>query len=168
MPEFDFGAPEIEPNELASRLVETLRTKPAYGISANQCGIKARMFVMGAGEEYVAFFNPRIVSTEGETHMAESCVTFPLLNLHITRPATIHVEYQDWMGTPRTATYNGISARIFQHQLDLLNGVLYTERVKPLALQMAVKKVKKVAQQFHRMNQNMMKQKNGKKHPGHR
>lgn len=140
IPEFDFGAPEIEPIELASRLVETTKLHSGYGLSANQCGIKARVFVMGAGDEYVAFFNPKITAIRGSAHIVESCLSFPLLGLKITRPAEIQVEYQDFNGTPRKATYVGLSARFFQHQLDLLNGIVYTIRTKPLALKMGFKK----------------------------
>lgn len=138
--EFDFGAPEIEPIELASRMVETCKLHNGYGLSANQCGVKARVFVMGAGDEYVAFFNPKITAIRGEAHIIESCLSFPLLGLKITRPAEVQVEYQDFNGTPRKATYVGLSARFFQHQLDLLNGIVYTVRTKPLALQMGYKK----------------------------
>jgi peptide deformylase len=140
MPEFDFGAPEINPIELASRLVETCKLHKGYGLSANQCGIRARVFVMGAGDEYVAFFNPKITHISGESHMTEACLSFPLLGLKITRPAEIMVEYQDYNGTPRTATYIGLSARCFQHELDHMNGIVYTQRAKPLALQAGIKK----------------------------
>jgi peptide deformylase len=138
--EFDFGAPELEPIELASRMVETCKLHNGYGLSANQCGVKARVFVMGAGDEYVAFFNPKITAIRGESHIIESCLSFPLLGLKITRPAEVQVEYQDFNGTPRKATYVGLSARFFQHQLDLLNGIVYTVRTKPLALKMGYKK----------------------------
>jgi peptide deformylase len=140
IPEFDFGAPEIEPIELASRMVETCKLHNGYGLSANQCGVKARVFVMGAGDEYVAFFNPKITAIRGESHIIESCLSFPLLGLKITRPAEVQIEYQDFNGTPRKATYVGLSARFFQHQLDLLNGIVYTVRTKPLALKVGYKK----------------------------
>jgi peptide deformylase len=144
MPEFDFGAPEINPVELASRLVETCKMANGYGLSANQCGIRARVFVMGAGDEYVAFFNPRITHVRGEALLTEACLSFPLLGLSITRPAEVMVEYQDFNGTPRAATYVGISARCFQHELDHMNGIVYTTRCKPLALQMGMKKRNKL------------------------
>jgi peptide deformylase len=152
MPDFDFGAPEIEPIELASRLVETCKLNSGYGLSANQCGIRARVFVMGAGEEYVAFFNPKIVAVAGESHMDEGCLSFPLLGLKITRPAEVMVEYQDYNGTPRKATYVGISARCFQHELDHMNGIVYTQRCKPLALSMAIKKRDKTAKNLFKIN----------------
>ena len=144
IPEFDFENPIINPNEFASTLVETCKLHKGYGLSANQCGFKHRVFVMGSGEEYVAFFNPKIITAKGEVHMAEGCLSFPFLGLHITRPSEIDVEYQDFNGEKRTATFVGISARCFLHELDHMNGILYTERVKPLALQSGMKKRNKI------------------------
>ena len=144
IPEFDFNNLTINPNEFASTLVETCKLHKGYGLSANQCGFKHRVFVMGHGEEYVAFFNPKVIASRGEIHMAEGCLSFPFLGLHITRPSEIDVEYQDFNGEKRTATFVGISARCFLHELDHMNGILYTERVKPLALQSGMKKRNKI------------------------
>jgi peptide deformylase len=66
------------------------------------------------------------------------------LGLHITRAQLITVEYHDFTGTKREATFSGISARCFQHELDHMNGIVYTQRVKPMALQMGVKKRNKM------------------------
>jgi len=144
MPEFDFSNPPVNPNQFASSMVETCKMNHGIGLSANQCGFPYRMFVMGAGDEYVAFFNPKIISDEGEKHMVEGCLSFPFLGLRITRPETIEVEYQDYNGDKKTTKLNGISARCFQHELDHMNGIVYTERVKPLALQMGMQKRNKI------------------------
>ena len=60
LPEFDFNNPPVNPMEFASSLVETCKLHKGIGLAANQCGFKHRVFVMGAGDEYVAFFNPKI------------------------------------------------------------------------------------------------------------
>jgi peptide deformylase len=99
---------------------------------------------MGAGDEYVAFFNPKLLATRGESHIAEACLSFPLLNLYITRPAEIDVEYQDFNGLVKRATFNGISARCWLHELDHMNGIVYTSKVKPLALQQGYKRRMKI------------------------
>lgn len=144
MPEWDFKNPPANAIEIASNLVDTCRKHRGYGLSANQCGLPYRVFVMGAGDEYVAFFNPKIISTEGESHLAEGCLSFPLLGLYITRPKLIKVEYQDYTGATKTATYDGISARCFQHELDHMNGIVYTKKVKPMALEQGLKKRNKL------------------------
>jgi peptide deformylase len=162
LPEFDFENPPVNPIEFASSLVETCKKHKGYGLSANQCGFRHRVFVMGAKEEYVAFFNPKIVATTKEdAHMEEGCLSFPLLALHITRPAEIMVEYQDFNGEKKSAQFSGISARCFQHELDHMNGIVYTSRVKPLALQQGMKKRAKLKGMVKKMDKNIKKITNG-------
>jgi len=140
IPEFDFDKPPVDPNEFASSLVETCIEHDGFGLSANQCGFRHRVFVVGAGDEYVAFYNPKIVSSSGSTKLPEGCLSFKNLYLEIERPESIEVEYQDFTGTHKTAKFTGITARCFQHELDHLNGVCYTSHVGPVALKMAYKK----------------------------
>jgi peptide deformylase len=159
LPEFDFANPPVNPNDFASSLVETCKKNNGLGLSANQCGFKHRVFVMGSDDNYISCFNPKIISTEGENHMAEGCLSFPLLQFKITRPKTITVEYQDWTGEKHTQTFTGLTARIFLHELDHMNGIVYTDRVKPLALQSGFKKMEKIQRKY--FNPNIMK-KHGK------
>jgi peptide deformylase len=144
LPEFDFKNPPVNPTEFASSLVETCKANNGLGLSANQCGYTHRVFVMGTGEDYVAFFNPELISSEGESHMDEGCLSFPLLTLKVTRPKTIHVKYQDFKGETHTKTFEGLTARCFLHELDHMNGIMYTFRTKPLALQLGIKKMIKM------------------------
>ena len=144
MPTFDFSNPPVDPNTFASNMVETCKHHKGFGLSANQCGYRYRMFFMGTGDEYVAFYNPRIISSSGEVHMAEGCLSFPFLGLHITRAAIVNVEYQDFNGVVRTATFSGVSARCFLHEYDHLQGFTFLDKVKPLALQQSLKKRNKL------------------------
>jgi peptide deformylase len=148
MPEFDFKNPPVNPNAFASTLVETCKKYNGYGLSANQCGFLYRVFVMGAGDDYVAFFNPKVVESIGEVHMVEACLSFPLLGLRITRPKEIVVEYQDFVGAKHTTRFNGISARCFLHELDHMDGIVYTQRTKPLALKTGLEKRQKTMKTF--------------------
>ena len=140
LPEFDFDNAPINVADFASSMVETCKKYNGYGLSANQCGFTYRMFVVGAGEEYVAFFNPVIMKTEGEVHMLETCLSYPGLSLRITRPEKIWVKYQDYTGEWKEAHYVGLTARCWLHELDHMNGIVYTTQAKPLALQSAFKK----------------------------
>lgn len=142
--EFDFTNPPINPTTFASSLVETCKKYGGIGLSANQCGYEHRVFVMGANDNFVAFFNPEITWSSKQTiKIEEGCLSFPDLFLAVERPAEIEVAYLDYMGQKKTAKFSGLTARCFQHELDHMNGVLYTHRVKPLSLQMALKKKKK-------------------------
>ena len=153
--EFNFSEPPVNPNEFASTLVETCKKHNGFGLSANQCGFPYRVFVMGTDDEYVAFFNPKVIKTEGEAHMEEGCLSWPLLTLRITRPKKIWVEYQDFTGAKKEAVFDGISARCFLHELDHMQGIMYTSRVKPLALQFGLKKLEKIRRKY--FNPKMMK-----------
>jgi peptide deformylase len=145
MPEFDFTNPPVNPNQFASTLVETCKLHHGIGLSANQCGFRYRVFVMGAENNYVAFFNPSIVlKSKKEVHMVEGCLSYPFLALRITRPEEIAVTYQDFNGEWQQTTLTGISARCFQHELDHMNGIVYTDKVKPLALQSGLQKRNKI------------------------
>ena len=148
LPDFDFDNAPINPNDFASSLVETCKSQNGLGLSANQCGFEHRVFVMGAGNDYIACYNPKLISVEGETHMEEGCLTFPLLVLRVTRPKKIKVEYQDFTGVKRESIFDGISARVFLHELDHMNGIVYTSRVKPLAFQFGLKKLEKIKRKY--------------------
>ena len=153
IPEFNFNNPPINPNKFASTLVETCKKHDGYGLSANQCGFKHRVFVVGTGDNYVAFFNPKIVETKGEVHMAEACLSFPMLAIHITRPAEVVIEYQDFNGEKHTEHFIGMTARCILHEIDHLNGIVYTTKAKPLALQNGIKRRNKLMKMVKKIGQ---------------
>lgn len=155
---FDFANPPVDPIEFASSLVETCKKTGAYGLSANQCGFEHRVFVMGGEDQYVAFFNPRITShSKDSVEMEEGCLSFMDLFLKIKRYGEVFVEYEDYTGTTKTAHYTGLTARVFQHELDHMNGIVYHSHVKPLALQMANKKRTKIKTLRKKYEQAMVK-----------
>ena len=149
LPEFDFSNPPVNPNQFASSLVETCIKANGLGLSANQCGFPYRVFVAGAGEEYVAYFNPKVISmSDKETIGLEGCLSFPNLFLNVLRPNWVKVEYQDYNGESHTTQFEGMTARIFLHEYDHMNGILFTNRTKPLALKSGIDKRNKL---MHRL-----------------
>ena len=162
LPKFDFKNPPVDPNKFASSLVETCKKHNGLGLSANQCGYEHRVFVMGSGEDYVAFFNPVIVwSSMEKCKMEEGCLSFLDLFLNVERPNSIKVKYQDFTGSVKETTFTGLTARCFQHELDHMDGIVYTHHAKPLAMQMAMKKRTKLTEQRRKLrNQLMNKVKN--------
>jgi peptide deformylase len=152
LPVFDFTKPPVDPNKFASTLVETCKKYNGYGLSANQCGFNHRVFVVGAGDDYVAFFNPEIVETKGEEHMAEMCLSFPMMPIFITRPKEVTIKYQDFTGALHVENYVGLTARCILHELDHMNGIVYTSRAKPLALQSGLKKRNKMMKMLRKID----------------
>jgi peptide deformylase len=113
---------------------------------------------MGNGDNYVAFFNPEITwSSEEKIKMEEGCLSYMDLFLNIERPISIVVSYQDFTGEKKTAQFAGLTARCFQHELDHMNGIVYTMHVKPLAMQQAHKKRAKLAAERRKLQQLMIK-----------
>lgn len=148
--EWNFEVPQTNANTLASTLTDTALKYKAYGLAAIQCGFPYRVFVMGAEDEYVAMFNPVLIGSSIETsHLDEGCLSFPGLYLKITRPRMVEVEYKDFQGEIHRKTFDGMTARIFQHELDHLNGVVYTSKSKPLSLSMAMKRRSKSKQRYY-------------------
>ena len=140
--------------EFSSQLVETCRLKGGFGLAAPQVGMSVRVFVMGSGEEYVAMFNPKILEqSEQETLIAEGCLSFPMLALKISRPKWVAVEYYDYKGERHESTFEGLSSHVFQHELDHLNGICYTDRAKPMSLKMGLKKRSKFNKLVDRYNE---------------
>ena len=97
---------------------------------------------MGTGELWYVCFNPEIISGTGIDNFEEGCLSFPGLFLPITRPASIKVRYQMMDGKFIEETFTGLTARTYQHELDHLNGIVFTSKVSPIKLDKAKRKVK--------------------------
>jgi peptide deformylase len=156
LPDFDFDNPPVKPERFASNLVETCKFHKGIGLSANQCGFRYRVFVMGFGENYVAHFNPKIVSVSEETvHMMEGCLSFNHLWIAITRPASVTVQFQNHLGEHIESTYTGLTARCFLHEYDHMEGIVYTNKAKPLALKAGKDKRAKLRKRMKKVYENM-------------
>ena len=116
---------------LAESMIETMYEAPGVGLAANQIGVQKRMFVYDQGEGDGAFvvINPTIVETDGEWTFQEGCLSVPGLSWDITRPNAVHLVGFDLEGHELDIQTDEYQGRIFQHELDHLNGVLLIERL---------------------------------------
>ena len=137
---------KIELKEFVDKMFETMKKYGGIGLSANQVGKPYRMFVMGAhpniskGKKWVCI-NPKITNvTKDLIRYKEGCLTFPFLFLDIERPQDISVEYLDENLEKKEEHMTGIVARCFQHEFDHMQGIVFTEHVSKLKLDMAMKK----------------------------
>jgi peptide deformylase len=153
IPEYDeTSLPNYHMSHLIKRLKMTMKLYGGIGISANQCGIRERVFIIGNEHFQMACINPRIVETGKEVaKLKEGCLSFPGLTLNIARHTSIKVVYYTESGEQKLIDFDGITAQCFQHELDHMNGSLFTEHVGPLALKMAKKKQDKLIKQYTRM-----------------
>jgi len=120
------------------------------GLAANQIGIAKRVFVMGSNNipgfpTPFAIFNPRIVEASTEMILdQEGCLSYPGLFLTVKRPSWIVAEYQNSRGDTIEAKFEGYLAKCFQHELDHLDGICFVDKVSPLKLNLAMKKLRKI------------------------
>ena len=134
--------------ELKENLIETMKEYHGVGLSANQCGVMERVFVMYSDvkkDEIIACFNPQIISEGTEmVLMDEGCLTWPGLWLKVRRPDHINCSFEDENGDSHEVTMMGLECRIFQHEMDHMEGTNFTKRVSKLKLDMARKRAAKM------------------------
>ncbi len=114
---------------LAEDMVVTMYEAPGTGLAANQVGVLQRMFVYDVGDGPVVVVNPRIVETDGEWDYEEGCLSVPGLSWNITRPDRVHLVGLDLDGNELSIEADELEGRVFQHELDHLDGVLLVERL---------------------------------------
>lgn len=152
LPEFDLEElrdPVIQ--NIIKKLKATMHAYAGLGLSANQCGYHMRMFVIGTDQFQITCINPKVVwESDNKVKRKEGCLSFPGLALSIDRPETIGVEYYNEKGELKQETFTGTTAQCFLHELDHLNGIRMIDHVKPVALQMAKKRQKKIMKMIKR------------------
>lgn len=108
------------------------------GLAANQIDLPLRVFVINLaadpdeGEEFV-FINPEISRAKGSDEKEEGCLSMPGVNAHVKRPETVRIEAYNLEGELFQADLDGLFARAVQHELDHLDGVLFTDKLSDLA-----------------------------------
>lgn len=138
---FDFEKDGDKAQEIADKMSEAMIKFGGIGLSANQVGLNARMFVMRTEDKgIVPFFNPELTKVSQDTDlMKEGCLSFPDIYLMIKRSTTIELKYQDVKGEEQVIMLDGLAARCVQHEIDHLNGVLFLQRASRLKLERALK-----------------------------
>ena len=146
---------EMENAELLKdKLIETMRELGGVGLSANQVGLDKKVFVIGDDGEFTkAFFNPEVLGcSEETTSEKEGCLSFPGLWLMVERPTHVAIKYQDETGEEIVETYQGVTARVIQHEYDHMIGMNFTQRVSRLKLERALKALEKKVKKYQRSN----------------
>jgi len=125
---FDFSNPPVEPYALAKLLLEACSESKGVGLAANQIGIPYRVFAILGTESFV-MFNPKIVYMNDEkTNLEESCMSVPGVAVKVKRSTNLRVRFQTPSGGTDTKTFNGMSAKIIQHEMDHLDGIMFFNR----------------------------------------
>lgn len=151
--DIDAGYPGLE--KLIADMWETMYASNGVGLAAPQINKDIRIFVMDSAQIFAGqdeedkgsypdepgikqlFINPHVVELEGdEWSYNEGCLSIPKIREDILRPETVTMEYLDENFEPQTKTFNGLTARIIQHEYDHLEGKLFIDYMKPLRKKM--------------------------------
>lgn len=145
IPDFDFSNTTINPIELEKQMIETMLSHDGIGLSANQVGVSARVFVMGHKsnpETAQAFFNPVVIAATTDVEdLEEGCLSFPGIYVNIKRPTAIKARWQNSKGEWQESEFDGYDCKCFLHELDHLEGIVFQDRVSQLKWALAIKKL---------------------------
>ena len=138
---FNFENPQVDPEKLEKQLVENMIHHEGWGLSANQIGIPVTAFAMIMDENPIVVFNPEILEWSDETtYIREGCLSFPGLYVAIERAQAIAMKFQTNEGEEQGGSLQEMSAKIFQHEMEHMEGELFIDNVSGFKLKSAMKK----------------------------
>ncbi len=116
---------------LVEDMIETMNEAPGVGLAATQVGVQKRLFVYDIGDGPSAVLNGRITESSGEWTYEEGCLSVPGMYWPITRPNHVFLEGIDLSGNEIKLEASELLGRVFQHEIDHIDGVLLIERLDP-------------------------------------
>jgi peptide deformylase len=136
---------------VADGMIETLLKENGLGLAAPQVGVTNRIVVTDRstqenGSDLWVIVNPDIVALEGECSFEEGCLSLPKLYEDVVRPEFVRLKYQDMEGNDQVAELEGMMARVVQHEVDHLNGILFIDRLSIVKRQLLAKSLKSLAE----------------------
>lgn len=148
--EVDIENPSFDPVELKREMVELMLSSNGIGLSANQVGLDAQVFVMGdTVENSTLCINPTILQYTSETVVdVEGCLSFPNIFVKVKRPKEILAKFWNENLEEQIVKIEGYSAKCYLHEWDHLQGITFKDRVSKLKWDMALKKARKLEKAF--------------------
>jgi peptide deformylase len=135
--------PEIR--KLVEDMVDTMYDEVGIGLAAPQVGVSLRLIVVGdeGGQGVRALVNPLLVDQGGQATAEEGCLSIPGVFAQVTRADWVRVEAHDLEGRPLRLEGRGLLARVLQHEMDHLDGVLFIDRLDPVTRDRIKRKIRK-------------------------
>ncbi len=125
------------------KMIEIMHREDGIGLAANQVGLSDQVLVVDISavqksEKARPFINPKILESTGHINEEEGCLSIPGIREEVPRSSEILVRYQDEKGESREERYEGLMARVLQHEIDHLNGILFVDRISPVKRNMLI------------------------------
>jgi peptide deformylase len=141
--EVDAVTPEIR--HLVEDMIDTMYDEVGIGLAAPQVGASVRLMVVSDEDNrgVRALVNPVISAQGGSVKAEEGCLSLPGIFAPVTRSEWVTLDAQDLEGRPVSLTARGLRARVFQHEVDHLDGVLFIDRLEPMVRDRIKRRIKK-------------------------
>jgi peptide deformylase len=141
--EVEAVTPDIR--RLVEDMTDTMYDEVGIGLAAPQVGASLRVMVVGdeTNRGVQALVNPIIAAQGGSVTAEEGCLSLPGVFAPVTRAEWVTLEAQDLEGAPVSITARGLRARVFQHEIDHLDGVLFIDRLEPVVRDRVKRRIKK-------------------------
>ncbi|MCL6632112.1 MAG: peptide deformylase [Alicyclobacillus herbarius] len=117
--------------KLLDDMAETMYDADGIGLAANQIGVAKRLVVIDVGQGLVELINPEILERSGTQTAPEACLSLPGLSGEVTRARHVKVKALNRRGEEIILNASDLFARCIQHEIDHLNGILFTDYLKP-------------------------------------
>ena len=142
-----------ELKQLINDLLETMYASSGVGLAANQIGISKKLLVLDSGTpeepKVLMLCNPEVSEvSKDKTEFEEGCLSFPGITEKIIRPSTVKVKAQDKDGNNVEINAEGLTAVVLQHEIDHLNGVIFTDRMSALRKLSHSKELKELKKEY--------------------
>ena len=144
-----FNFEEVDALMLTNIMLDRMTEMGGVALSAPQVGLDMCMFVMGFDQARIEVFNPTIISySKEEALMNEGSLTFPGILVIVKRPIAVTVEFYNKKGEQQQVEFQGLTARIFQHAFDHLQGTTMKDKVSKLKWDLATKRLNNYKQKL--------------------
>lgn len=135
----------IDEQRLAYDMIETMRSAKGVGLAAPQIGVSKRIIVVedieGGNKVILTLVNPKITQKKGKVKFCEGCLSLPGISSDVMRPEFITVEAQNLDGDLLKINAEGLLARIIQHEMDHLDGIVFIDRISFLKRKKIIKQL---------------------------
>ncbi|MEG0356538.1 MAG: peptide deformylase [Christensenellaceae bacterium] len=115
--------------DLLDDMAQTMYEARGVGLAAPQVGSLRRVAIVDVGDGLIEMINPVVLESEGQQRVEEGCLSLPDDNGYVIRPAKVTVQAQDRNGELKKYTGEGLLARAFVHEIDHLDGILFTDKM---------------------------------------
>ena len=138
-------------SDFAGYLVKAMQDDSGLGLAAPQIGVLDRVVAIDrsfgeSGDDIWVLVNPEVIETDGKCTFEEGCLSVPGIYEDVVRPESVRLKYQDLDGVEHVVDVDGLLARVFQHEADHLDGVLFVDRLSVVKRQILARSLKSLAE----------------------